>query len=120
MVNGYIQYRCFLENCKDSHLILGVIPASFKAFFDTHVKKKRKHFQTNETPMSVEMDENDSVPVTEEDILHDTASPTTQDNDAVPTLLKHSNTRHRQILPFPHLNDANKQRMTGISDKFLK
>jgi len=119
VVNGYVQYRCFSENCKDSHFVLGVIPESLKAFMNTHVKKRRKHVEMDETPVSVEMDEDDSVAMTDEDILCDTASPVTEDSDVVPEFLEPSKTRHRQILPFPHLTDANKERMVGISDEFL-
>jgi len=83
VVHGYLQYRCFSENCKGSHFVLGVVPASLQAFMDTHTKKKREYVQTDESPVRVEMDEDDSVPVTEEDILHDIASPATKDSDAV-------------------------------------
>jgi len=125
--NGYIQYRCFSEKCKDSHFILGVVPASFKAFIDMHMNKQRERLHNNDTAMCVETNEISSVPVVQEDTqedhqedtLRETASPTTQDTGVVPELLEHSNTRHRQILPFPHPTDANKERMTVISSKFL-
>jgi len=47
------------------------------------------------------MEDSDTVAVTEEKILHDTASPVMEDSDTVAELLEHSNTCHRQTLPFP-------------------
>ena len=93
--NGYIQYRCYSENCKNSHFVLGAIPESLKAFIAPHVA---------ETSMCVDPD-----PVAEEKTQRDMVCE--DDNSVIP--------RHQQLLPFPHPTDTNKERMKGISDKYL-
>jgi len=59
--------------------------------------------------VSLATEDSDAVPVTEENILHDTVSLATEDSDAVPVTEENilhdtvspSNTCHRQTLPFP-------------------
>ena len=98
--DGYIQYQYFSEKCKKSYFLLGAIPESFKTFIAPH---------TGQTSMCVDMDEIDPDPVVEEETHEYMVCD--EDSSAIP--------RHQQLLPFPHHTDANKERMKGISDKYL-